>query len=140
MPAVVTPLGPGLVTIGTSPLDFTCEVVGASITHEYEQVGEERTRLCGDIVSASEQRRDGFTASLENDLAAGALYDYLQNNDLTDADFEFTPNNTVGAKWSGSVRLRLPASIGADSFGEPIASDIDWKAVGTGVFAFTPAV
>lgn len=134
MPATVTPLGPGLVTIGTSPLDFSCEVVGASITHEYEETSERRVRLCGDAIEASEQRVDGFTASVENDLLAGALYDYLQANDLTVQDFTFQPNTQAGsitpAEWSGQVVVRLPGSIGSDEYGSPIASDIEWKAAG----------
>jgi hypothetical protein len=141
MPAKVVALGPGTVTIGSSPLDFSCEVVGASITHEYEETSEQRTRLCGDVVAASESRTDGFTASLENDLEAAGLYAYIQSNDLTDQPFEFVPNTTVGAttqaKWAGTVRVKLPSSIGADAFGEPIASEIEWTAIGK--LNFTPA-
>ena len=142
MPATVTPLGPGLITIGSSPLDFSCEVVGASITHEYEETSERRVRLCGDAIEASEQRVDGFTCSVENDLLAGALYDYLQTNDLTVQPLEFTPNTGVGtttpAKWAGSVVVRLPGSIGADEYGSPIASEVEWKAAGNpAVFTWT---
>ena len=143
MPATVTALGPGVVTVGTSPLDFSCEVVGASITHEYEETNERRVRLCGDAVEASEERTDGFTANLENDLMAAGLYAFLQANDLTVQDFSFIPNSGVGAttpaEWTGQVVVRLPSSIGADEFGSPIASDIEWKASGApATFAFTP--
>jgi hypothetical protein len=128
--ATVVPLGPGTVTIGTAPLDFTCEVVGAAITHSYEETSEQRTRLCGDVVAAQETRTDGFTASVENDLSAAGLYDFLQNNDLTTQALSFTPNTADGAKWDGQVTAKLPSSIGADEFGAPIASDIEWTAVG----------
>lgn len=143
MPATVTPLGPGLVTVGEAPLDFSCEVVGASITHEYEEENERRVRLCGSAVEASESRTDGFTATVENDLMAGALYDYLQGNDLQVVPFVFQPNTEAGAtpaKWEGTVVARLPGSIGADEYGSPIASDMEWKAAGSpATFTWTPA-
>lgn len=136
MPATVTNLGPGTVTVGATPLDFSCEVIGAKITHEYEETTESRTRLCGDEVPASTTRSDGFTAELENDLSAAGLYAYLQGHDLDTVDFEFTPNTAAGASWTGTVVLRLPSEIGADEFGAPIASSIEWPAVG--VFTFAP--
>lgn len=141
MPATVTPLGPGTVTVGSSPLDFSCEVVGAKITHEYEEVSEQKTRLCGDVVAAQQERSDGFTADIENDLTAAGLYAYLQANDLTNQPFTFIPNTGVGAvtqaEWSGTVTVTLPGEVGADEFGQPIASSIEWTAVGA--LAFTAA-
>lgn len=136
MPATVTPLGDGTVTVGETPLDFSCEVVGAKITHEYEEITEERTRLCGTVIPAQEQRGDGFTADLENDLTAAGLYSYLQTNDLQAVPFNFVPNTASGASWDGTVVLKLPSDVGADEYGEPIVSSVEWQAVGT--FTFTP--
>lgn len=141
MPATVTSLGPGTVTVGSSPLDFSCEVVGAKITHTYEEASAQTRRLCGDTVAAAESRTDGFTADVENDLTAAGLYKYLQDNDLTAQPFSFVPNSTVGssvpAEWTGTVVVKLPSDIGADEFGAPIASSIQWTAVGP--LAFTAA-
>jgi hypothetical protein len=134
MAASVTPLGPGTVTIGSTPLDFSCEVIGAKVTHEYEETTESRTRLCGDAVPAVTSRADGFTAELENDLSAAGLYAYLQTHDMESAPFVFTPNTSDGASWTGTVVLRLPSEIGADEFGAPIASSIEWPAVGSLTF------
>ena len=93
------------------------------------------------MIPASESRTDGFTANLENDLYATGLYSYLQQNDLTEQPFVFTPNAGVGsttaASWTGTVTVKLPATIGADEFGTPIASDIEWKAVGK--LSYAPA-
>jgi len=139
MAAKIHKLGPGLVTIGATPLDFSCEVVGATVTHEYEEVSEAVTRLCGDSLPGTETRQDGFTAELHNDITETGLYAYLYQNDMTDQPFEYTPNTEVGtttpAVWSGTIRLRLPSEIGADEFGSPIGSEIEWLAVGPLVFA-----
>lgn len=138
MPATVINLGPGTLTLGSTPVDFSCEMVGGQITHEYEEVSESRTRLCGDVIAASETRNDGFSGAVENDLTAAGMYKYLVDNDLQVVPFEFTPNNTAGAKWAGNIVAKLPGSIGADEFGAPIASEVEWAAVGN--LTFTPAV
>ena len=134
MPATFTPLGPGTVTIGTTPLDFSAEVTGAKITHDYEDVGEAFTTLDGTNYPATRQKADGFTATLVNDLTAAGLYAYLQLHDLETVDFEFTPNTGAGGSWAGQVTLTLPAEIGADDFGANMASEVDWSAVGALVF------
>lgn len=141
MSVTVTTLGPGTVEVGTAPLDFTCEVVGAKITHEYEEQTARRVRLCGQAIEATEKRVDGFAASVENDLSAAGLYAYTQANDMTVQPLKFTPNNASGAKWEGQVVVKLPGEIGADEFGEPIVSDIEWTAAGVPqTFAFTPGI
>lgn len=141
MASVTVPLGPGVLNLGDTPDDFACEVVGASITHEYEETTEQRTRLCGDVIPAAEERRDGFSANIENDLHAAGLYNFLQTNDLKQVDFEFIPSSQVGsanpASWTGTIVCKLPSSIGADDYGAPIASSVEWDAVGP--LAFTPA-
>jgi hypothetical protein len=138
MAAKVTLLGEGTLTLGTTPTDFSGEVLGAKITHEYNEIGEARTMLDGSVRPASVQRADGFTASVENDLTAAGLYSYLEDNDQTEVAFEFVPNTASGATWSGTVQVRLPAEVGADEFGTPIVSDVELP--GVGLFTFTPGV
>jgi hypothetical protein len=129
-------LGPGTLTLGTAPTDFSCEVMGGQITHEYNTVGEARTPLCGTEKPAAETRSDGAQFSIENDLSAAGLYKYLIDNDLRSVAFAYTPNTVHGAKWAGTVVAKLPGSIGADSFGSPIVSEVVLPGVGT--FTFTP--
>lgn len=135
--AASVPFGPGTVTIGTTPLDFTCEVLGGKVTHAYEDVGEARTMLCGTVRPATKTRTDGLAFELENDLGAAGLYAYLVTNDLTEVVFDYTPNTANGASWDGTVQLTLPSEIGADQFGSPIVSAVEWA--GVGGFNFTPA-
>ena len=135
--AASVPFGPGTMTIGTTPLAFECEVLGGKVTHAYEDVGEARTMLCGTERPSSKKRTDGLSFNLENDLSAAGLYAYLVTNDLTEVPFDYTPNTANGASWTGSVQVTLPSEIGADEFGAPIVSAVEWA--GVGAFTFTPA-
>jgi hypothetical protein len=137
MAAEFSVLGDGTLTLGTTPTDFSGEVLGAKVTHEYEDIGEKRTMLDGTIRPAQQKRTDGFTASVENDLTASGLYEYLQTNDLVEVALAFTPNTADGASWAGTVVATLPSEVGSDEYGSPIVSDIELKGVGT--FSFTPA-
>jgi len=136
--ASTTYLGPGLVSVGDTQtvLDFTCEVLGAKITHGYEDVGQARTMLCGTVKPAGQTRVDGFSAEVENDLTAAGLYAFLVANDGQQVPFAFTPR-TGGASWEGTIVARLPSEVGADEFGAPIVSSIEWAAVG--LLDVTPA-
>lgn len=130
-------LGPGTLTLAEN--DYSCEVLGGSISHTYDEVGSSRTMLCGTERGSRRRLSDAAAFSLENDLTAAGLYQWLQSrqHDLAPVDFEYVPNTGDGAKWSGQIVPLLPGSIGADEYGAPIASDVEWPGVGR--FTFTPA-
>jgi hypothetical protein len=135
-----TKFGPGTVTIGTDPdtIEISCEVLGGKITHEYEEVGEARTMMCGEERGTSDKQKDGVTLQLENDLTAAGVYAYIQGLPVGSTKaISYIPNTVDAAKWDGIVKLRLPADIGADEFGAPITSEVTWPAIGT--FNFTAA-
>lgn len=139
--ATFVPLGPGTLELGPvdGETDFSCEVLSGSITHEYEEVGETRTMLCGDKREASRTRSDGCEFQLENDLTNTGLYFYLYGLGENPAPlrFNYIPNNDAGAAWSGNILPLLPDSIGADEYNAPITSTVTWPA--TELLAFTPA-
>ena len=135
--ASFTTLGNGTLTLGETPTDFSGEVLGASITHNYEDVGSARQMLDGTQRAAGQTRTDGLTASCENDLTAAGLYKFLLDNDGTEVAMSFTPSDVDGAEWTGTVLCRLPSSVGADEYGAPVVSDLEIS--GVGVFSFTPA-
>lgn len=138
--AEYTPLGPGTLTLGETPVDYSGEFLGGQITHEYTDVGETRQMLNGDQRAAAQTRADGFTGDVENDLTGAGLYAYLVANDGDDVAFEFTPNTsaespsgaaiTTPGSWNGTVKLRLPDAVGADEYGAPVAGSVTWAAVG----------
>lgn len=132
-----TKFGPGTLELGSVPTDYSCEVLGGTVNHEYEDATDARTTLCGDIIAGQTTRKDGVTFQLVNDLTTAGLYAYLMANDLTEVDISYEPF-TGGASWSGKVQLRLPDTIGADEFGADLESEVTWPAVGK--LTFTAAV
>lgn len=139
--ATFVALGPGTLELGPTATasDFSCEVLSGAIAHEYEDVGEDRTMLCGTKRSATRKRIDTAKFSIENDLSAAGLYSYLMDagEDPAPVEFTYTPNTVTAASWAGTIVPLLPGEIGADEYGAPIASDVEWP--GTGLFTFTPA-
>jgi hypothetical protein len=135
--AAFSTFGDGTVTLGITPVDFSCEVLGGKVTHAYEEVGEARTMMCGTERPVSKKRTDGLSFSLENDLTSAGLYQYLMTHDLEEVPFVFTPNTADAASWAGSVQLTLPSEIGADEYGAPIVSAVEWA--GVGAFTYTAA-
>ena len=140
MPSTWEPLGAVTVEItvpaGGAGVDFAGEFKNAFVLHSYEEIGESRTMLDGTERPATEKRTDGFKGDTENDLTAAGLYKLLYANDLAIADLEFTQVES-GASWVGKIKLKLPSEVGADEFGAPIVSSIEWLGVPT--FTFTPA-
>jgi len=136
------PFGPGTITIGDDPtvVDFSCEVLGGSIAHEYSEVGESRTMLCGTKRSSSRTRADSVKLTLENDLTTAGIYAYCQGlgENPGSVTVTFTPNTANAAEWSGRVFPLLPGEIGSDEYGSPIGSEVEWPA--DGLLTFTPAV
>lgn len=132
----ITRMGPGTITVGATPLDFSAEVRSVTIAHEYDEQSEAVTYLDGSGSPASLARADSVTFEADNDLSAQGIYSYCESNDLTEQPFTYTPSTADAASWAGTVQVRLPEEIGADAYGNPIASSTTWSAVGK--FAFTP--
>ena len=133
----VTRLGPGTITVGSTPVDFSAEVTDVTMTHGYNETAEAKTYLVGSTALASFTRSDGVTAALDNDLTAAGLYAYLQTNDLTEQPFSYTPQDADTVEWAGTVQVTLPEEIGTDAYGNPLASSVSWQAVGK--LGFTPS-
>ena len=131
--------GPGTLTytVGSpgTPQEFSQEVKSGGVNHSYEEVGEATTYLDGTTVPAGEVRADSLTYEADFDLSATGLYQFLLTNDLQDATVEFTPNTTAGASWTGTVRLKLPESATAESFGALISGSVEHMFIGPVTFA-----
>ena len=132
----ITKLGPGTLVLGDPDGDdFAAEFTGVTITHEYEETQESITMLSGDVLPAAEKRSDGISGDCMNDLSAAGLYAFCQTNDMQPVPIVYTPNTAGGTSWTGTVVVKLPDEIGTDTFGNPLASSIEWSAVGPLVFA-----
>lgn len=137
-----TPFGPGTVTVTfdealPDEVEFSCEVTGGAVTHEYD-VLETKKKLCGIAQPDNRTRRDGVKFDLENDLTAAGLYArlYAQGPNPKPAGIAYVPNTANGSSWDGTIVPLLPAEVGADEYGKPIASSVEWPAVGE--LNFTP--
>jgi hypothetical protein len=132
-------LGPGTLKLGptASATDISCQIVSGGVNHEYEEAGETVTTLCGDTLGATATRADSLQFTTLADLSASGMYQYPLTNDLETVEFEFVPNTTAAAKWTGSVQCRLPDSVSADEFGANLGGDITLPGVGN--FTFAPA-
>lgn len=139
-----TKFGAGTVTLtvdaGTAQ-DFSVEVKGGGIEHEYEDVGEDTTYLNGVTDPAGKVRNDSLTLDCDFDLSSSTgFYGFLYANDLADATVEFTPNTGATASWTGTVRLMLPDGATADEFGAKMSGTVTLPFVGPAVFSATGAV
>jgi hypothetical protein len=134
-----TRFGAGTVTFtiaAGTPQDFSVEVKGGGVEHEYDDVGEDTTYLDGTTDPAGKQRNDSLTLDCDFDLSsATGFYNFLYTNDLADSDVQFTPNTLAGANWSGTVRLMLPDGAVADEFGAKMSGTVDLPFIGACVFA-----
>jgi hypothetical protein len=137
--AAEVPFGPGTVKIGAagSELDMSCEVTGGAVTHEYTTTTTKR-KLCGTPARDLRRRKDGVKFDIENDLSAEGLYALLitLGEDPQAVPISYTPNDDHGAAWAGQVVPLLPSEVGAGEYGAPLASSVQWPAVG--LLDFTP--
>lgn len=133
-----TKFGAGTVnyTVGATgtPVEFSQEVKGGGINHEYEAVGEATTYLDGSEDPAGEKRADKLTLDCDFDLGSTGFYAFLYDNDLADAEVTFTPNTAAAASWAGTVRLKLPDGATADEFAAKISGTVEHSFVGPVVF------
>lgn len=136
-----TKFGPGTVNFTVAagtPMEFSQEVKGGGITHEYQEVGEATTYLNGVTDPASMVRGDTLSLECDFDLGSAGFYAFLFTNDLVDATVEYTPSSATAASWSGTVRLRLPDGVTADEFGAKFSGTVELQFVGSA--AFTPGL
>lgn len=125
------------VNAGTAA-EFSQEVKGGGIQHEYEEVGESVTYLDGTTDAAGEKRVDKVTLDCDFDLGSTGFYNYLFTNDLLDATIAFSPNTDAAAAWGGTVRLKLPDGATADEFGAKLSGTVELTFVGPATFTPTP--
>ena len=136
-----TRFGAGTVTFtvnGGTPTDFSVEVKGGGVNHEYDDVGEDTTYLDGTVDPAGKVRQDTLTLDCDFDLSSPTgFYAFLFQNDLADATTAFTPNSAGGASWTGTVRLMLPDGAVADEYGAKMSGTVELPFIGPSVFAAT---
>jgi hypothetical protein len=129
----------GSLTLGTVPLDVSCQVTSVSVNPTENVDTEDALHvLCGDVLPASDTVSYAYTLSgtLLQDLSTGGVVDYTWDNAGVEVPFEFTPDDTGADTVAGVCRL-IPLTIGGEVTARP-TSDFEWAIIGTPTF--TPSV
>jgi len=129
----------GSLTLGTTPLDVSCQVTSVSVNPTENVDTEDAIHvLCGEVLPASDTVDYSYTLSgtVLQDLSTGGGVDYTWDNAGQEVPFEFVPDDTAADMVTGTCRL-IPLTIGGDVPSRP-TSDFEWAIIGTPVF--TPAV
>ncbi len=136
MPAVVSKLGPGSLSIGEvgSPVDFSCQVVNCQVTWDNSK-DDDIVVLCGDTVAGAKTYTAQLTGNLLQDQAdPDGIVRYSWANKGTVVPFIFVPNTADGVEVTGEVTLD-PIAVGSDTAGANMASDFTWDCVGEPVLS-----
>ena len=129
----------GTLTLGTAPLDVSCQVTACSVNPTENVDTEDAIHvLCGDVLPASDTVDYSYTLSgtVLQDLSAGGVVDFTWTNAGEEVPFEFVPDDTGADMVTGTTRV-IPLTIGGDVPSRP-TSDFEWAIIGTP--AWTPSV
>jgi hypothetical protein len=130
MPAKVTKLGPGKLTVGTIPTDFTCQVTAARVEWSADAEDDILT-LCGDSVPGARTYSATLTATIFNDLGTTpGIVEFSWTNKGTTQTFIFQPSTVIGVKQVTGSLVIDPISVGGDEVGQNMTSDLEWACVG----------
>jgi hypothetical protein len=120
----------GELTLGTVPLDFSCQVTNARINSSYDDDGDAVETLCGDrIASGRKLSGRSLAGTFIQDWTAAAgmsVTEYCYDNDLQEVPFSYTPNS-AGPTLSGTLRIEVPAETYGGDVNARITSDFEWQ-------------
>ena len=127
MPKIEDRLGPGTLTLGAAPIDFSCQVAALALVPTPEE-GEATATLCDPDplpdVSTS-WTMDGTV--LQDFSDPNGFQKWCFDNDNTEQDFVFVPNTDIGPPtFTGKVKVTA-VQIGGE-VGEPVTVDFSWAA------------
>jgi hypothetical protein len=130
-------LGPGTLTIGAvgSAVDISCMVNGARIAASSDAKDDVKA-LCGTVYPGAVT----FTAALSGNINVDAtdpagIFALSWSAPGSQQEFTFTPSTAAGTAAAGTLVL-TPLDFGADAYGDPLASDFEWKVVGDVTYTY----
>ena len=88
----------GSLTLGTTPLDVSCQVTSVSVNPTENVDTEDAIHvLCGEVLPASDTVDYSYTLSgtVLQDLSTGGVVDYTWDNAGQEVPFEFVPDDTA---------------------------------------------
>jgi len=133
MPVVESKVKDGTLTLGTTPVDFSCQVTNIRINSAYSDDGDALEVLCGDTVPPGRKLDSrSLAGTFVQDWTAPEatqLTDYLYENDLMVVDFEYVPN-VAGPTLTGQVRVEVPGETYGGDVATRLTSDFEWFIIG----------
>jgi hypothetical protein len=130
-------LGPGTLIFGptATSIDASCLINNARIETDKEQ-DDARYKLCGTATPGKITYTYKLTGNLDTDVETNAgLFAYSQEHAGEQIEFEFVPNTAAATSAAGMLVID-PLDFGADEFGSPLDSDIEFTIIGKPVFTF----
>lgn len=129
--------GPGTLKIGEvgSEIDASCFVNSFTIAMSKDQA-DDTTKLCGTVKPGAITYTYAATGNLDldSDDPAG-LFALSQANPGAQVPFTFTPSTGDVTSAAGTLILD-PMDFGGDTYGEDMASDVEWDLVGPPVYTY----
>jgi hypothetical protein len=133
-----TVLGPGTLLIGATgtEIDVSCMVNGARIAAS-KDTGDDTTALCGTTYPGSSTYTATLSGNVNVDAEAGdgGLFALSWSAPGSAQSFTFTPNTDAGVIAAGTLILD-PLDLGADAYGDPLASDFEFAITGDVTFTY----
>ena len=108
MPVVESKVKDGLLSLGATPLDISCQVTNARINTSYTDDGDSLETLCGDTIPPGRKLDSrALAGTFVQDWTAetDSITEYVWDNELEEVPFTYTPN-TAGPTLTGHIAGR----------------------------------
>jgi hypothetical protein len=133
MAIVESRLKDGILTLGTTPEDFSCQVTNCRINSSYDDDGDAVETLCGDQIAPGRKlggRSLAGTVIQDFDAATNSFIEYCWDNDLDVVDFSYVPNATGAPTITGQCRIEVPGETYGGDVNTRVTSDFEFGIVG----------
>lgn len=109
--------GPGTVTIGSGPLDISCQITNALVECNVD-TSDSVDVLCGEQLAGDDTYTWTFKGNVVQDIDAAGFVAYTWANKGTFQPFKFVPSTAAGRQVSGFIKIR-PITLGGDVKSRP---------------------
>jgi len=121
----------GILTLGATPEDFSCQITNCRINSTYDDDGDAVETLCGDTIPPGRKlggRSLAGTVIQDWSASSGSFIDYCWDNDLAVVAFSFTP--ATGTVLTGDCRIEVPGETYGGDVNVRITSDFEFGIIG----------
>ena len=139
MPVTDARVGPGTLTFGSSPLDFSCQISSAALVPDNEE-GDVTPTLCEPKPIAKVTTTWTLDGSVVQDFTDPAGFQkYCFDNNNTQQSFAYAPNTDAGTPTFTGVCLITAIQIGGEVT-EQVQVDFSFQVKGDPIWTTTRAI